>query len=384
MTTIQCPVCGKPGALQFKETITIAKGKRYSYKKLYVYHHKPKPKWCYLKKEHLEALDPEIVITQKEPQNYTKFTQSSNNPEIDFNNQSNPENNALAFHNCCASNLFTLKSLVAKGLIKALTLKGVTEITANQYVNGDLKYLFQHLGRKTIKATTKDLQNYLFHLKTKHGYQNSSLVRRIGFLRRFYDYTVNEGFRNDNPAKALKYPRIREKPIPFLTEDIVKRILSLVDNERDELIIELLFYEGLRKGELLKLKKNDIDLENNKILVNGKGNKIRILPLHNNLKEKLAQYIEPMDNEALLFPLEYRYVTQLLEIIGNRISIHLYPHLLRHSFAANLYKRTKNIMLVKKMLGHSKIETTVKYLRSLNVLDDFSNEYQEAFSNILS
>jgi len=263
-------------------------------------------------------------------------------------------------------------------------LKGVTEITTKQYIDGDLKYLFEHLGKKTIKASTKDLQDYLFHLKTEHGYKNSSLVRRIGFLRRFYDYIVNEGLRNDNPAKVLKYPRIREKPIPFLTEYVVKRIISYTDNDRDGLIIELLFYEGLRKGELLKLKKSDIDLENKKILVNGKGNKIRILPLHNNLREKLTKYVELMDNEALLFPLEYRYLTQLLEIIGNKIGIHLYPHLLRHSFAANLYKRTKNIMLVKKMLGHSKIETTGKYLRSLNVLDDFSGEYQEAFSNILS
>ena len=54
---IQCPVCGKEGVLQWKETITKAKGKTYRYKKLYVYHWNPKkPKWCYLRKEHLEAL----------------------------------------------------------------------------------------------------------------------------------------------------------------------------------------------------------------------------------------------------------------------------------------------------------------------------------------
>ncbi len=67
-----------------------------------------------------------------------------------------------------------------------------------------------------------------------------------------------------------------------------------------------------------------------------------------------------------------------------KVGLYGYPHLLRHSFAAHLYKNTKNIWLVSKMLGHSKLETIVKYLRSLDVIDDFSSEYQNAFVGILS
>lgn len=91
-----------------------------------------------------------------------------------------------------------------------------------------------------------------------------------------------------------------------------------------------------------------------------------------------------MNKNGSLFPLHERYVRTLLYRIGNKIGIHLHPHLLRHSFSANLYRKTKNIMLVSRMLGHLKLETTVKYLRSLNILEEFFNEYQESFSNILS
>ena len=81
---IQCPVCGKEGVLQWKETITKAKGKTYQYKKLYVYHWNPeKPKWCYLNKEQREALETsERPLTRNKhslTQNYIQATATREN-----------------------------------------------------------------------------------------------------------------------------------------------------------------------------------------------------------------------------------------------------------------------------------------------------------------
>ena len=80
---IQCPVCGKEGVLQWKETITKAKGKTYRYRKLYVYHwDSKKPKWCYLRKEHLEELGiTKNNLTQKREHLTQSDTQTSNNLE---------------------------------------------------------------------------------------------------------------------------------------------------------------------------------------------------------------------------------------------------------------------------------------------------------------
>ena len=87
MQKIQCPICHQEGVLQWKETVTIIKAKRYSYKKLYVYHQHPKehpnkPKWCYLSKEQVKS------ITQKE----STITQNNTNTE-NLNSSSNKQNN---------------------------------------------------------------------------------------------------------------------------------------------------------------------------------------------------------------------------------------------------------------------------------------------------
>ena len=87
---IQCPVCGKEGVLQWKDTITKAKGKKYRYKKLYVYHWDPKkPKWCYLRKEQLKTLG---IIKSNLTQKRGLLTQNNENPE-NLNSRLYTENN---------------------------------------------------------------------------------------------------------------------------------------------------------------------------------------------------------------------------------------------------------------------------------------------------
>ncbi len=95
MQRIQCPMCKQDGVLQWKDTITKAKGKAYYYKKLYVYHQHPKehperPKWCYLNAENIEALG----ITQNKnsiTQNLTQNNTESNSPKSSLNNQNRNE-----------------------------------------------------------------------------------------------------------------------------------------------------------------------------------------------------------------------------------------------------------------------------------------------------
>ena len=78
MQEIQCPVCGRLGVLQWKTTVTIKpSGKRYEYRKLYVYHHKPKPKWCYLRQNHIKELEAKGIT---KPTNTQTLTQTHRSP----------------------------------------------------------------------------------------------------------------------------------------------------------------------------------------------------------------------------------------------------------------------------------------------------------------
>jgi site-specific recombinase XerD len=266
---------------------------------------------------------------------------------------------------------------------KHLELRGCTKVTIECYLH-DLSFFIRHLNKNILEVERSDIQNYLFHLKHEHDYKNSSLVRRIAFLRSFYRFLNDAEYISSNPAKGLKFPRVREKPIPFLSESDVKEIVEKASNQRDRLIIKMFFFEGLRLGELRKLSKRDIDFTRGRILVNGKGEKQRIIPLHKELTEDLKKYVRLFSSQNKLFPMVSKTIHDIVRDCASEVGIHCYPHLLRHSFGANLYKKTKNVWLVSKMLGHSKLETTVKYLRSLDVIDDFSDEYQNAFGGILS
>ena len=266
---------------------------------------------------------------------------------------------------------------------KHLELRGCTKVTVECYLH-DLSFFIRHLNKNILEVERSNIEDYLFHLKHEHSYKNSSLVRRIAFLRSFYRFLKDREYISSNPAKDLKFPKVREKPIPFLSENDVKQILEKAGNQRDQLIIKVFFFEGLRLGELCKLSKRDIDFTRGKILVNGKGEKQRIIPLHRELAEDLKNYVRSFSSQNRLFPMTPKKIHDIVRDCAVKVEIHCYPHLLRHSFSANLYKRTKNVWLVSKMLGHSKLETTARYLRSLDVIDDFSDEYQNAFGGILS
>jgi integrase/recombinase XerD len=266
---------------------------------------------------------------------------------------------------------------------KHLELRGCTKITIDCYLH-DLSFFNRHLNKNILEVKRSDIQNYLFHLKYEHSYKNSSLVRKIAFLRSFFRFLGDREYISSNPAKGLKFPRVREKPIPFLSEQDIKQMLKNCDNERNQLIIKVFFYEGLRLGELCRLSKRDIDFSRGKMLIHGKGEKQRVIPLHKELASDLRSYIELNPSNKTIFQLSPKMTHDVVRDCAFKAGLYCYPHLLRHSFAAHLYKNTKNIWLVSKMLGHSKLETTVKYLRSLDVIDDFSGEYQNAFVGILA
>ncbi len=270
---------------------------------------------------------------------------------------------------------------VIERFVTDLRLKGFTDVTVSQY-RYDLDFYQSHMSKNILVVSTLDIKKFLIHLKTEHDYKNSSLTRKIAFLRSFYRFLKDEGIRRDTPASSIKFPKILEKPIEYLSKDAIKKLVDLIDNYRDRLLVKILYYEGLRRTEITKIRKKDINLDKGTMLIQGKGDKQRIIPIHPKLRLEIKKYIEPLDSEEQLFSLVPRMINDILNKYSKRIGSHIYPHLMRHTFAAHLYKETKNIWLVSKMLGHSKIETTVKYLRSLNVLHDFSAEYENAFNEI--
>lgn len=164
-----------------------------------------------------------------------------------------------------------------------------------------------------IKATTVSwIRDYIYHIKDQRKLSNVSLYKKIAVLKSFFKFLESDGIILDNPADRIKLPR-KEKPIPKVIPEVdFRRLISCIKFSpnrcrkhyiRDMLIFSMLYYCGLRKGELINLDWDDLDLGKNILYVRTSKNKTgRIIPIHLKVKELLEIHLSqrlPLKNRAL-------------------------------------------------------------------------------------
>ena len=280
--------------------------------------------------------------------------------------------------------------------------------TLKDYISEYLNYCEyrKQLNFKTIKAYKIDLNQYNsfcldisdpFSKKAvdsyitelfKH-YKSKSVKRKIASLKAFFHYLEYTEFLAQNPFDKLdvyfREAKLLPKTISFHS---IQKFLSVLYAQkmqtvsayqfkcclRDIAVIELLFATGMRISELCSLKPSDIDLENNTVLIYGKGSKERILQFGNcEVISTLATYQSTF--KADISACGYFFVNkrkqklsdQSVRFMINRyaalaeIEQHITPHMFRHSFATLLLEQDVDIRYIQKMLGHSSISTTEIY-----------------------
>ncbi len=251
-------------------------------------------------------------------------------------------------------------------------------------------------GRSVAAAESDDLRGYLAAL-ARRGFSASSVARRLSALRQFYRFLYAEGHRKDDPAAAIEGPK-RGRSLPkVLTVDDVDRLLTVAreqagDGERPMgerlrrarfvCLIEVLYATGLRVSELVALPIAAARRDARMLLVRGKGNKERLVPLNAAAKAAMADYLAMRDEAGLkaskwLFPSfgesghltrqhfarDLKTVAALAGIRADKIS----PHVLRHAFASHLLQNGADLRIVQTLLGHADISTTQIYT---HVLED--------------
>jgi integrase/recombinase XerD len=272
---------------------------------------------------------------------------------------------------------------------------------ADQYFNYIL--VEKGLAKKTIEAYSRDLTQYLNHLKDR-GIQNiedvdtqsilqyliqlreyglgaASRARHLVTIRGFFKFLVQEKVIQANPAQALELPkRIQHLP-DVLSHSEVIALLKAPDRQtdtgvRDAAMLELLYAAGLRVSELLGLKLQDINLEACFARVFGKGAKERVVPFGTYARKSLTLYINHsrpslLKNHASRFlfvaragnPMSRQGFWKLIKRYTLKAGIHknITPHTLRHSFASHLLEGGADLRAVQVMLGHVDISTTQIY-----------------------
>ena len=282
-----------------------------------------------------------------------------------------------------------------------LTVRKYSEKTVKSYQEDiDLfcEYIFKE-GTLMEEVDIISIRNFLTE-ELARGVSKRSCKRRLSSLRHFYKYMVNVGYINDNPFIFVSAPKTDKKyPHALYKEQIqelFKRNLERKDNlkNRDQAILYLLYYSGIRAAELVSLDVQSVSLKERVVRVLGKGNKERIIPFTPDCQKVVKEYIDNERKELLkknknLTPALFlnakgeRLTTRGLEYILDSIEektglfVGLHPHILRHSFATHLLENGADLRVIQELLGHESINATQVYT---HVTEEAMKEtYEKAF-----
>lgn len=259
---------------------------------------------------------------------------------------------------------------------------------------GDLNAALAAAGKAIATATADDLRTYLSGLGGR-GLKAASQGRRLSALRQLYRFLYAEGHRRDDPAAALSGPK-RHRPLPkVLSIADVDRMLAaaregLTDAERplpDRLrqarlncLLEVAYATGLRVSELIALPLSAARQDVHMLMVRGKGNNERLVPLNGAARTAMADYLALRDAAGLaasrwLFPsfgesghLTRQHVGRELKGLAAASGLRpdkVSPHVLRHAFASHLLQNGADLRSVQTLLGHADISTTQVYTHVL-------------------
>ncbi len=245
-----------------------------------------------------------------------------------------------------------------KKLEENLNLKNYSRETIKGYVNHVKKYLEFAKDKDINKESAKK-----FVLYSLNNQEPSSIRQKLFALKYFFKNILSQDLNIPAPKRNNKIPSI-------LNIDEIKRLINSTNNIKHQLILKLLYGEGLRVSEIVNLKKQDIDFEENLIKINlGKGKKDRFVGIPELIKQDLKNYSKLSGKEKFLFPsnrggkLTKKTISKIVSNAAKKAKIkkRVYPHLLRHSFATHLLENGTDLRVIQKLLGHSSIKTTQIY-----------------------
>jgi integrase/recombinase XerD len=234
-----------------------------------------------------------------------------------------------------------------------------------------------------------NLENYLSKFVNK-GFEKTSLARKISSYTQFFDYLINEKLINNSPVKNIKQPKLENKLPALISIDDIQKLINFSRKDKSNLgvrlncMIEIMYATGIRVSELVTMTLASLYQDKNFIIISGKGNKERLIPISKDTQNTINEYLKirklffKKDIEVKwLFPSKksktghitrQRY-SQLLLDLSNEANLKIKkisPHKLRHAFASHLLANGADLRSLQQMLGHEDISTTQIYTHILD------------------
>ncbi|MCI5521587.1 MAG: tyrosine recombinase [Tenericutes bacterium] len=272
------------------------------------------------------------------------------------------------------------------------TIKKFSDNTIDAYIH-DLLKLKKFTKKDLIKTTKSDLEKFN---KTLNELDPKSKARVISSIKSFYKYEMIKGNVCENISNVLIIPKFKKSIPDILSIEEVDKLLDIevIDHisARNKAMLELMYASGLRVTELINLKPNDVDLENNTVRTMGKGKKERIIPIGDYATVAVKNYLYNYrpDNKKCDYLFLNNHYNQMTRqgffkvmkklLLEKGINIKFSPHTLRHSFASHMLSNGADLRTIQELLGHSNISTTEIYLyvNSKEIRKNYDNAHPHA------
>jgi len=262
-----------------------------------------------------------------------------------------------------------------KNLETEIKISKLSPYTVRNYIMFNKK-LLEHANKNPDEIIQQDIKNFLADKMNDRA--SSSTILFLASIKFAYSSLLQK-----DPTSGIKRPKSEKKIPSVLTKDEVTKLINSSSTSKSKLIIQLLYSSGLRVSELVNLRKQDLDFNQNTGWVRaGKGKKDRMFFLSKKLVNKLKKYIDKRKDWNFVFsqnsPLTTRNIQKIVQKAAAKANINkqVHPHTLRHSFATHLMDAGVDIRKIQILLGHQSISTTQLYTH-------ISNEQLKSIKNPL-
>lgn len=260
---------------------------------------------------------------------------------------------------------------ILKMFLDAAEIEGKAPSTIEQY-RYQLTRLFDDTKIPATKMTVYHIRSYLM-AEMERGNSKATIKSRCHVFNRFFTWLRDENIISTNPMTTIGTIRAKpEERYPFTKEDLQMIREEVADDPKVTAMIYLLLSTGCRVSELISINRNDVDFQNMRISVTGKGSKTRWVYFDEVTAMMIRRYLRTRNDirpELFSSRLKRRYtkaaVEEMCRSLDRKLHIPggIYPHRFRHTFATTLLERGMSIEEISVLMGHCKIDTTMTYAK---------------------
>jgi integrase/recombinase XerC len=277
-----------------------------------------------------------------------------------------------------------IEKILTEYILYLRNIKRYSENTVKSYsadLEAFLSYCHEHFKTDIRAINEKLIKSYLMDL-SETGIEKKSIVRKVSAIRGLFKFAFINEYMGYNPASSIPGPKVPRKLPQVASYDAIIKVYNEIDKDKGnnkgespeliKAIFEILYGCAIRVDELCKLNRGDLNLKERTLVVHGKGNKMRIVPVGEKSINILKQYLDKQQFKTNNFPLflnkkEKRIYSRLVHRLVSKYLSRVTdikkksPHVLRHSAATHMLDKGADLKAVKEILGHENLSTTQIY-----------------------